>query len=431
MEIFVFDEFSPQDVAMMQALYSRDASSVAIHAEKVRKTGSGKFMETYYVGYNHDSIGDCGSTTIFIEGVSMHVAKAIQDWQLYSGQETSTRYIDMAKQAVVDPVGTEASIKISSNWMRFYREHQDAVEAHLIKRYPRKASENEGVYAKAIKARVFDTMRAFLPAGVTTQLSWHTNLRQAHDHLALLLHHPLAEVRQVAGGILAQLMGKYPESFGHKIYPEQEAYREKIARLYSYYLKKDYEGDFAAKNFVRWPELLEEHRAAVTERPQKTNLPTFLEEYGVVIFDFLLDFGSMRDGQRHRNGVFRIPLLTADFGFNQWYLDELPEEVLVKAVKLIGLQMEAIEELDAPPEIKQYYIAMGFNVTCHTAYGLMAQTYIVDLRSGRLIHPTYRKAVHKMYHAMREFFPELVLHADLGPSDFDIRRGLQDITKKE
>jgi thymidylate synthase ThyX len=51
-------------------------------------------METFYVGYGHASIADCGSTTIFIEGISILADKAIQDWQLYSGQETSTRYID-------------------------------------------------------------------------------------------------------------------------------------------------------------------------------------------------------------------------------------------------------------------------------------------------------------------------------------------------
>jgi hypothetical protein len=86
MKTFIYDEFNPQDVAMMQALYSRSSASVEEHVEKVRATGSGKFMEKFYVGYGHASIADCGSTTVFIEGVSMLVAKAVQDWPLYSGQ---------------------------------------------------------------------------------------------------------------------------------------------------------------------------------------------------------------------------------------------------------------------------------------------------------------------------------------------------------
>ena len=44
MKIFIYDEFSPEDVAMMQALYSRSSASVVEHAQKVKETGSGKFM---------------------------------------------------------------------------------------------------------------------------------------------------------------------------------------------------------------------------------------------------------------------------------------------------------------------------------------------------------------------------------------------------
>src|SRR4030042_5043290 len=108
-KIFVYDEFGPQDIAMMQALYSRSPMSVKDHVEKVKQSGSGKFMERFYIGYGHASIADCGSTTIFIEGVSILGDKAIQDWPLYSGQETSTRYVDMAKQLIIDPVQTNQS----------------------------------------------------------------------------------------------------------------------------------------------------------------------------------------------------------------------------------------------------------------------------------------------------------------------------------
>jgi hypothetical protein len=78
-QLFIIDDQNPEDIAMMQALYSRSSASVQHHLEKVKKTGSGKFMESYYVGYGHESIGDCGSTTIFIENVSILAAKAIQD----------------------------------------------------------------------------------------------------------------------------------------------------------------------------------------------------------------------------------------------------------------------------------------------------------------------------------------------------------------
>ncbi len=105
--IFIYDEFNPEDMAMMQALYSCSPKSVTEHAENQ---------------YGHKSIADCGSTTIFIEGISMLGDKTIQDWSLYSGQETNTRYIDMSQQPVADPMKTKESEEISEKKKRKLKE---------------------------------------------------------------------------------------------------------------------------------------------------------------------------------------------------------------------------------------------------------------------------------------------------------------------
>ncbi|MDL1952794.1 hypothetical protein FBR07_01250 [Candidatus Uhrbacteria bacterium UHB] len=429
-KLFVYDEFNPQDVAMMQALYSRSAESVETHAEKVKSSGSGKFMETYYVNYGHASIADCGSTTLFIEGVSMLAAKAIQDWPLYSGQETSTRYIDMSKQAILDPVGTRASDAILKRWMEFYISSQNRVSDHLRRLYPRKEDEKEPVYDKAIKARTFDVLRSFLPAGVTTQLSWHTNLRQGADKLALLRHHPLPEIRSLAHDMHARLLERYPNSFSHKRYEETEAYYEDAGRDYMYYRPSHGVSHRVVCSTMIGPEQLKRYEDLITRRPPKTNLPHFLSELGPLTFEFLLDFGSFRDLQRHRNGVCRMPLITGEYGFHPWYLEQLPEDLRRQAERLIQEQLKDILELDASPETKQYYFAMGFAVPCKVSYGLPATVYVVELRSGKTVHPTMRRIAHGMAARLKERFPNLVLHADLDADDWDIRRGLQDITKK-
>jgi len=428
-KVFVYDEFGPQDTAMMQALYSRSPQSVTEHAEKVRQSGSGSFMEKFYVGYGHMSIADCGSTTLFIEGVSMLADKAIQDWQMYSGQETSTRYIDMSKQAIIDPVGTEKSKEILDRWMHFYISNQDKVVEHLKKKYPRKPEENEAVYEKAIKARAFDSLRGFLPAGITTQLSWHTNLRQAWDKLSLLRHHPLLEVGDIAEQMLARLKEKYAHSFSHPLEKYQEMYREYAVQKYTYY-SSEQQPQFSIDTNIDAEELAQ-YKDLIFWRPEKTGLPNFLAEMGTVTFEFPLDFGSFRDIQRHRNGVCRMPLLTTKRGFHHWYIEQLPDDLAQQARELIAQQSEAIESLYATPEVKQYYIAMGYLVDCKVTYGLPAAVYVTELRSGRPVHPTLRKIAHKMHYALIEKFPFLRLLSDLELDDWDVRRGLQDITEKK
>ena len=428
-KIFIYDEFSPQDNAMLQALYSRSPLSVEEHVQKVRQSGSGKFMERFYVGYGHSSIADCGSTTLFIEGISILADKAIQDWPMYSGQETSTRYIDMSKQEIVDPLKTEESKKIMVDWMDFYISSQPAVEEHLKNKYPRKPEEDEVMYGKAIKARTFDILRSFLPAGITTQLSWHTNLRQGWDKLSVMKHNPVPEIREIAEEMLSKLKEKYPNSFGFESIEAQENYREYLGQTYNYYNPEN-SPEFSGKtNIVK--EELNLYKDILFWRPIKTGLPHFLTELGNVRFDFLLDFGSFRDIQRHRNGVCRMPLLTTKRGFNNWYLEQLPEELRIKAEKLIEEQKSRIEKLEASPEIIQYYVALGFNVPCRVSYGLPATVYVTELRSGRAVHPTLRKIAHKMGEWLKDQFPGLKLHLDLEMDDWDVRRGLNDIIEKE
>lgn len=426
--VFIYDEFNPEDVAMMQALYSRSPKSVVEHVEKVKLSGSGKFMSTFYVGYGHASIADCGSTTIFIEGVSILGDKAIQDWQLYSGQETSTRYIDMSKQAIIDPLDSSESKAIISGWMDFYINNQTRIQEFLKTKYPRQAEEDEGVYIKAIKARGFDIMRGFLPAGITTQLSWHTNLRQAWDHLALLNHHPLPEVQQIADDILTNLKTKYTSSFGHTLYPEQENYREMIVKDYTYFSDNP-TIDFSAATTIKIEEL-KKYQNLIDSRPLKTGLPNFLGDLGACQFNFLLDFGSFRDIQRHRNGVNRMPLLTTELGFTAWYLEQLPADMRHEAEALITAQKIAIDKLSASPELKQYYIALGFNVACQFTFNLPAAVYVTELRSNKTVHPTLRAVAHKMRAGLLGMFPNLKLYADLDLDDWDVRRGLADITQK-
>ncbi|MEA2065020.1 MAG: FAD-dependent thymidylate synthase [Patescibacteria group bacterium] len=426
--IFIYDEFSPEDTAMMQALYSRSPKSAEEHADKVKKSGSGKFMKKFYVGYGHQSIADCGSTTIFIEKVSILADKAIQDWPLYSGQETSTRYIDMSKQPIIDPINESQSKQILARWMKFYTKNQNKVKDHIANIYPRKKHEDEKMYNKAIEARTFDIMRAFLPAGITTQLSWHTNLRQAYDKLSLLKYGPLDETKKIANKILKKLKKKYPNSFSHKVYEEQEKYREHSSKNFFYYYPKT-KTDFSCSTNIE-SDKLTKYEKLLTSRPIKTNLPHFLAELGLISFDFILDFGSFRDIQRHRNGICRMPLLTTNLKFNNWYLEQLPFDARIEAKKMIKKQIIEINNLNTSDEIKQYYIAMGFNVQCRTTYGLPSAVYVTELRSGKLVHPTLRKIAHQMHFALEKKFPILKLHSDLEKDDWDIRRGTQDIIKK-
>lgn len=420
-----------QAEAMLQALHSRSTGGIMEHLKMLEEKGAENFMEKFYVGYGHKSIGDCGSATIFVEGVSMLAAKAIQDWRLYSGQEASTRYVDFSQQKFIDPTNTKEGGEILESWRKFYLGAQEPVREHLKKQNPKKEDEKKEIYDKAIKARAFDITRSFLPAGATTNVAWRMNFRQFADELMLLRHHPLEEVRDIAEKTEKVLQKTYSSSFGHERFPDTEEYNKKWMREY-YYYENDNAKDFELiyDNIDR--KILANYKSILESRPMKTELPTAIGECGVVAYELLLDFGSFRDLQRHRAIIQRMPLLTRTHGFNEWYLNSLPEELKEKTIKFIKSQEEKIEKLNIKKEDEQYFTAMGYRVPCRFSGDLKALVYLAELRSTRFVHPTLVEQVLKMIMNLKELFEKdgLTLYLDDEPNRFDIKRGEQDIVEK-
>ena len=421
---------TPEAEAMLQALHSRSIGGIRSHLEVLKKRGAEKFMSTFYVGYGHKSIGDCGSATVFVEGISMLVAKAIQDWRLYNGQEASTRYIPFGQQPFLDPAASKTGTDILERWRSFYLDNMDDVVESLFERFPKGSDEKDSDYEKAIRARGFDIMRGFLPAGATTNVAWRMELRQFADELTILRSHPVDEVRLIALEVERALREAYPSSFGQKHYDATETYnREWMAR--DYYFDPETTDAFALSFNGVDLRRVDQYRDVLEKRPPKTELPQFIAGAGTIEFEFLLDFGSFRDLQRHRSIVQRMPLLTTRFGFGSWYLEELPPAVKEKADALLKEQETAISTMRLPKELLQYYVAMGYQVPCLFSGDLRALTYIIELRGTRFVHPTLRKRIFQMKEALERILPSgcAVFHMDPDPDRFDVKRGTHDIVQ--
>lgn len=434
---------SPEMTAMLQALHSRSVGGINEHLKVLSERGADKFMSSYYVGYGHKSIGDCGTAIVFVEGVSMLAAKALQDYQLYNGQEASTRYIDFANQKFQNPTGTEAGEKILETWRAFYLKAVAETKTALTLRYPIGEGEKETVYQKAIAARAFDITRGFLPAGATTNLAWAGTLRGFADRILQLRHHPLPEVQEIANVLEDAMLAVYPNSFKqkteneegeleHKRYPLTEEYTALCMQDY-YYHDPD-TPELALVHDGIYLHGIEAYRELLEKRPAKTELPKWMGAYGNLSFAFKLDFGSFRDIQRHRAVVQRMPLLTADIGFNDWYLSELTAELRKEALDLLENQKAATANLGIDDAaLKQYYLPMGYNISNFLCGDLPALVYLVELRATSLVHPTLAKRAAEMAELLQKQYGDLglVLHLDEDPGRFNIKRGEQDIVKKE
>lgn len=430
-QTIVIDDLPPEAIAMLQALYSRDPRTVLTHLDRIKEEGAEKFMKKFYVGYGHKSIGDCGSTTLFIEQISMFSAKGIQHWPLYNGQESSTRYLDFSGRKIIDPVGTKESRSIQKEWMNLYEKTVSFLVSYLKEIFPIQESDNEETYNKTINAKAFDIARGFLPAGMTTMASWHTNLRQAADHLKVLRHHTSEEVREVAEEMLSKLIEKYPSSFSHKTYQEEEDYIE-MCRQEIEYVNHDFSirtGEVQFDDNLK-RDKIKKYMKLFAERPARAELPQELRNCGDIDLRFLIDFGSFRDIQRQRSMVYIMPLLTTKRGFHPWYLEQLPVKFREEILDEIQSLEKRINNLDCNNVDRQYYIGMGYQVALEVTCNLPALTYISELRSGQTVHPTLRPIAQEFARIYKKVLPEAVIHNDENPDQWSLKRGTQDIVEK-
>lgn len=416
--------------SMLQALHSRSTGGIDAHLQVLAERGADKFMKTYYVGYGHKSIGDCGTAIVFIEGISMLAAKAIQDSPLYNGQEASTRYIPFDRQPIIDPVESSASNAVLENWRAFYLKAVEEMKAELPNRYPMNESEDEKVYTNAINARAFDICRGFLPAGTSTNLAWTTTLRQFSDRILAMRNHPLAEVREIAHKLEDAMIEVYENSFAKKRYDETEDYLRGVAKEnYYYHDAESPEMDLVHDGINKAG--LEPYKEVLSTRPPKTELPKWIGSYGVATFAWTLDFGSFRDVQRHRAVAQRMPLLTPDIGFHEWYLDELTDSLKAEALEFIETQKKNTLELTENKFDRQYYLPMGYKISNYLTGDLAALSYLIELRASNRVHPTLAFQAEKMGQLLEEKYGDLGLKLHIGEVSgrFDINRGKDTITK--
>lgn len=425
----ILDGYDPETVAMLQAFYSRSHLPIG---DRLRELGTDvssvkESLKKYYVGYGHKSIGQCGSVCLFIEGVSILVAKVFQDSSLYNGQETSTRFIDFASRPIHNPIPEFE--KVNDSWLNFYSEAFTPTLEHVISTHSLDVQNQKDF--DAAKARTFDILRAFIPAGCSTQLSWYSSFTHMADRLAQLRQHPLKEVREVSDAIVEYMQKKYPYAFsdlGAKTLDDSEYYCSESLDLNYLPLSVD-DYDSWPTFDARWVSSGWQMRTTCgIKRNKGVPAPRHLSYLGRIVVSHTMDYGSFRDLQRHRNCIQMMPILKTRMGFEEWYLDALPLNVRNEAEVLIDKQVcaitSALNMYDSADV--QYYIPLGFKVPCLLDMDYPQAVYISEMRTNKTVHPTVRKFACQL----AQFTESLGLgdvHADYSVDDFTIRRGQQDI----
>lgn len=396
----------PQVLAMLQAFYSRSPMSIDKRIESLTKDGDGETaadkirnaIKRYYVDYGHASIGECGGATVFVEGISMLAAKAIQDHPLYVGQECSTRYIDFKDQPFIST--SQQSYAIGEELRDIYLKALPLAYDYALKHYPASVVVSSKIprdqvvaaHERTCKAIAFDYCRGILPAGATTSVAWTASFRTFNDHLRHLAKHPLAEVRHLAAAIYAELSTRYQSSF------KQQALYSGASPVEFYYNMNPEQIEASVQSY--WcPDVETFIRSLFNGLPTPSTRKHPSDNTMYFHIRGALDFGSYRDLQRHRNGENKMPLLTTLLGPHKFYAEALRSMDESLSVRLARV-MTMVNTLDEPLVDRQYVIPMGMRVPTHLTWSLGQLKYVLGLRTKTTVHPTLREYMWSVFDSL-------------------------------
>jgi hypothetical protein len=123
-------------------------------------------------------------------------------------------------------------------------------------------------------------------------------------------------------------------------------------------------------------------------------------------FEVVSDYGAFRDLQRHRLLTIQWQTLTPDLGAG------VPEELGAAGVADVyreGLERSRTEHArlveSGRPEVAPYALCLGYRIRYVLDMNAREAMHLIELRSGREGHPTYRAVAHELHAQIAQVHP--------------------------
>ena len=411
-------------------------------------TRAEQLYERIFLGYGDDSVAQLGGAHIACEWVSNILTKILQRPRLAAYLEQSTRYIAY-DAPMPDPPGG----------YRYYRDPQlgpaytaamdelfgiyaagiPVVSAWAEREYPRAVDEPAAAHARAIKAKALDLLRGLLPASSLSHMGIYAS-GQTYEQLILhLLAHPLPEAQRYGAMILEAVQAVMPSFVARVTRPDRGgewiSYLESRARAGQHWAQRlgldasatdtgpsvrlsHVDGDEddllcallfestaapEAETRLAVQSLSADERSAmlvglVGERANRRHRPGRGFEAVRYRFEIVADYGAFRDLQRHRMLTVQWQALTPDLGA------DVPEQVQLagagepyrRALEVSRREYERLSDAGlggAAP----YALCLGYRMRFVLDLNAREAMQLIELRSGREGHPSYRAVAHEMH----------------------------------
>jgi thymidylate synthase ThyX len=415
-----------------------------------------KLYETIFLGYGDDSVAQLGGAHIACEWTSNVLTKILQRPRLASYLEQSTRYI--AYDAKLDGYGYRYHRD-----PRFGPEYEQAMDAlfdayssllerttaWVGERFPAAEGESPAAHRRAVRAKALDLVRGVLPAASLSHMGIYAS-GQAYEQLVLhLLAHPLAEANAYGEMLLEELQKIIPSFVARVPRPdrggrwveylrERRAHADAVAVQLS--LTNGDPADASSVHLLRAHGTEEELLAAllyessavserdalelvrgmrdeqrgelirqlVGDRENRRHRPGRGFETLTYRFEIVSDYGAFRDLQRHRLLTCQWQQLSPGLGADVPH--ELVEADLgsdyARALDVSRAEHDRLREAGYAEEAP-YALCLAYRIRYVLELDAREALHLIELRSGREGHPSYRAVALQMRDAIAAVHPNV------------------------
>ena len=453
----LFARYSRSAKSLRRLFLDEFADKVADGALVVAPPGAGgaaveradRLYARVFNEYGDDSVAQLGGAHIACEYVSNVLTKVLEWGRLMSYLEQSTRYVPYTDRlhgrwryhvpAELGGTTREHYVQTMDAAFACYAEWIPRMQEHFAALNPRASTDSDVVYRAAIRAKALDTLRGLLPAATQSNVGLYGS-GQAFEALLLRMRaHPLAEVRQCAAEMLAELRKVIPAFLTRVDQPDRgdrwseylAGTRERVAALAGSLLEGvhaegrdevtlcDFDPDGEVKvvaaalysaSHLPDDQLLaiarrmsSDERAQVLqaysgERTNRRHRPGRAFERTAYRFDVLTDYGAFRDLQRHRLLTLEWQPLTTRHGYTE--PAAIAEAGAGDAWAQVMDRSAALHERllsEGHAAVAPYAVAMAYRVRFYMDMNAREAMHVIELRSAPQGHPAYRRVCQRMH----------------------------------
>jgi thymidylate synthase ThyX len=416
-------------------------------------------FERVFVGYGDDSVAQLGGAHIACEYVSNIMTKLLERPRLGAYLEQSTRYIaydvpvkGYGYRYFHDPALGPEYERAMDFLFDTYTSMRPRVEAWARDHFSAAERESPAAYERAVRAKALDLIRGVLPAASLSHVGIFAT-GQTYEQLILhLLAHPLPEARSYGEMILEAVRSVIPSFVARVPRPDRggawieylrrrEAAAVAVAERLGLRSRSVWRASGDAGPTVRlarWSgdelqalgamlfeaavvgeeealaraaslddgERAEVFRLLCGARSNRRHRPGRGLETLHYRFEIVSDYGAFRDLQRHRMLTVQWQPLTPDLGA------DVPEELYAAGVgddyrRALERSAAAYDALaDAGHGLAaSYAVCLGYRIRYVLELNAREAMHLIELRSGREGHPTYRAVAHELHRLIGEVHP--------------------------